>query len=174
MARYIEIVLKKRNVRCVARLLDEEAPKTCEVVWRALPQEGDVFHAKYANNELYTLVPSFAEAEPGLENHTLFPIPGDLLYFYLRPGVRLPREARELADAGLGVVDLAVFYDRNNFLFSPTEGPFPGNVFATIVKNLGAMTRAGNSVWREGAVEERLIYRRLEAEQLKEWDIDEK
>ena len=62
MARYLEIILEKRKVRCVARLLDEEAPRTCEAVWRALPQGGDVFHAKYASNEIFTLVPVLGES----------------------------------------------------------------------------------------------------------------
>ena len=58
MSRYIEITLKKRGISCVARLLDEKAPRTCEAVWNALPQEGEVYHAKYASNEIYALVPA--------------------------------------------------------------------------------------------------------------------
>ena len=54
MARYIEVTLKKRDVSCVAKMLDDLAPKTCEAVWNALPQESDAFHAKYASNEVYT------------------------------------------------------------------------------------------------------------------------
>ena len=40
MPRYMEVLLKKRKVRCVARLLDEEAPKTCEAVWEGLAAGG--------------------------------------------------------------------------------------------------------------------------------------
>ena len=173
LSRYIEIMLEKRNVRCVARMLDEEAPKTCEAVWSALPQSGDVYHAKYASNEIYTLVAPFAEEETGPENRTIAPAKGDVMYFHLPPGFRLPPEARELEAARRGVVDLAVFYDRNNLLLSPSEGLTPGNVFATIVKNMAEMTAAGHSVWREGFVGERLIYSRLEDERLKDWGIDE-
>lgn len=173
MARYIEISLEKRNVSCVARLLNEEAPKTCEVVWRALSLAGNVYHAKYASNEIYILVSLFAEEEPGPENRTIAPAKGDVMYFYIHPGFRLPREAQELGGAGRGVVDLAVFYDRNNLLLSPSEGFTPGNVFATIVKNLEAITAAGHSVWREGFIGERMIYRRLEGQKLRDWGIDE-
>ena len=55
MARFITISLDKRGVSCRARLLDTEAPLTCEAVWNALPQNGSAFHAKYARNEVYTL-----------------------------------------------------------------------------------------------------------------------
>jgi hypothetical protein len=170
MARYIEVILEKRGVRCVARLLDEEAPHTAEAVWRALPQTGDVYHAKYANHEIYTLVPVFAD-KPGFENRTITPIPGDLVYFYIRPGTWVPKEAVELEADSLAVVDLAIFYDRNNLLFSPVEGAFPGNVFGTIVKNLDLMKEAGYRIWREGGLGEKLIFRRLEGEALKEWGL---
>jgi hypothetical protein len=174
LKRYIEIELEKRNVRCVALLLDEQAPKTAEAVWRALPQMGDVFHAKYASNEVYILVPQFATEEPGLENRTVVPSSGDVMYFYLQPGTRLPETAKVLGVGGRAVIDLAVFYDRNNLLLSPSEGFTPGNVFATIVRNLDAMTKAGNSVWREGATGESMVFRRLGGDRLKEWAIEDK
>lgn len=172
MNRYIQISLEKRNVRCVARLLDEEAPKTCEAVWRSLPQVGEVFHAKYASNEVYILVPQFASEEPGPENRTVVPASGEVLYFVLAPGCRLPQEARALGAGGSAVIDLAVFYDRNNLLLSPSEGFTPGNVFAIVVKNLDEMTKAGNSVWREGAIGERMVFSRLEGNNLKQWGLE--
>jgi hypothetical protein len=163
MARYMEIALEKRGVSCVARLLEAEAPLTCDIVWSALPQGGDAFHAKYANNEVYCLVPPLRGAEPGLENSTLMPIPGDVVYFYF-PAGHLPQAVREQHGlAGLpGFVDLAVFYGRNNFLFNPATGPVPGNVFATIVENFEAMAAACNDVWRNGSAGERLSFRRIE------------
>ena len=64
MTRYLEVRLEKRDVRCVARLLDDKAPRTCEAIWNALPLGGQAYHAKYARNEIYALVPSFADPEP--------------------------------------------------------------------------------------------------------------
>ena len=85
MARYLEVCLEKRDVRCVARLLDDKAPRTCEALWNALPLGGQAYHAKYARNEIYALVPSFADPEPGPEHTTITPIPGDLVYFGFEP-----------------------------------------------------------------------------------------
>jgi hypothetical protein len=48
-------------------LLDDDAPRTCEAVWSALPLGGAIYHAKYARNEVYTMLDPFARAEPGLE-----------------------------------------------------------------------------------------------------------
>ena len=161
MARRIEVEFVKRQVRCVAELLDDLAPKTSEAVWQNLPQEGGAYHAKYASNEVYILVPPFASEEPGLENPTMTPITGDLLYFHLPPGlVKLP-EVREVADR-TGLVDLAIFYGRDNLLISPSMGPVPGNRFATITENLDEVVRACDNIWREGFAGERLIFRKLE------------
>lgn len=160
MARKIEIVLEQRGIRAVAEMLDEEAPKTCDAVWNALPQSGSVWHAKFANNEIFILTAPFAPEEPGRENGTVFPIPGDLLYFYLPPGRAVPAEVREQA-AATGLVDLALFYGRNNYLHGP-EGHMPGNLFATITEGLKEMAAACQEIWRHGGASETMTFRRLE------------
>ena len=35
MDRFIEVTLRKRGVSCIARLLDDLAPRTCEAMWNA-------------------------------------------------------------------------------------------------------------------------------------------
>lgn len=163
MTRHMRITLEKRGVSCVARLLEEEAPRTCDAVWAALPQANDVWHAKYASNEIYCLVPPFA-SEPGLENPTLTPIPGDVVYFSFPAGQFLRSFRVEKGiEAYDSVVDLAVFYGRNNFLFDPSVGPVPGNVYATIVEGFEAFARACADVYRNGSAGERLAYARAEA-----------
>ena len=168
MPRYLSITLEKRGVSCVAELLDADAPRTCEAVWNALPQVGPVHHAKYARNEIYTMVPRFAEDEPGQENPTVTPIPGDVVYF--------PFEKWEMANAAYGysadsaqreaehIVDLALFYERNNLLLNPDVGWVPGNVFATIVKGLDEIAAAAQDLWRRGFEGETLHFARHDGE----------
>ena len=60
MSRFMKIALERRGVSCVAQLLDKDAPRTCDAVWEALPLGGDAYHAKYARNEVYTMVERFA------------------------------------------------------------------------------------------------------------------
>ena len=168
MARHLSIELPKHDVRAVARLLDDEAPRTCEAVWSALPVGGDVYHAKYARNELYTFVPPVSEGLIGPENPTVTPIPGDLVYFEFASGV-LPAASHGYAeDQGAAgrdmVVDLAVFYGRNNLLLNGDVGWVPGNVFATVVEGLDDLVAAGNDVWRAGAVGEELRFARRDGE----------
>lgn len=166
MPRHLDISLEKRGVTCVARMLDEQAPRTCAAVWDALPLGSDVYHAKYARNEIYTFVPTFSTVAPGRENTTITPIPGDVVYF--------PFEQWQMANAAYGyatdsvqreaeqVIDLALFYERNNLLLNPDSGFVPGNVFATIVRGLDELAAAAQDLWRRGSEGETLRFARHE------------
>ncbi|MEU4134181.1 DUF3830 family protein [Streptomyces wuyuanensis] len=159
--RFIEVSLTKRGVHCTARLLDDRAPLTCRAVWDALPLGGDVYHAKYARNEIYALFPAFADREPPLENPTVTPIPGDLCYFTF--------SGTELGTAAYGydrdlsrpvTVDLALFYERNNLLLNGDTGWVPGIVWGQVVDGLDRMADACQDLWRAGALGETLSFRR--------------
>ena len=163
MPKYMKIALEKRGISCIARLLEEDAPRTCAALWEALPQGGPVYHAKYARNEIYSIVPRFAQTEPDLENPTVTPIPGDICYFSFPSGM-LDRQFKE--EKGIqqlpGVIDLALFYGRNNLLLNADVGWVVGNVFATVIEGLEDMARAGNDIWRAGSIDERLTFSRYE------------
>ncbi|WP_369271260.1 DUF3830 family protein [Streptomyces sp. R11] len=162
--RFIEVSLVKRGIHCTAKLLDDRAPLTCAAVWDALPLAGDVYHAKYARNEIYALFPPFAETEPPLENPTVTPIPGDLCYFAFA-GTELGTKSygydREVRP-GTTVVDLALFYERNNLLLNGDVGWVPGIVWGQIVEGLEELAQGCNDLWRAGALGESLRFRRLE------------
>ncbi|MFD0855386.1 DUF3830 family protein [Actinomadura adrarensis] len=157
------ITLERRGVSCIAELLEKDAPRTCEAVWQALPQGGDAYHAKYARNEVYTMVERFSDQPIGQENPTVTPIPGDVVYFDFHGGMLDRSFKEEKGIDGLpGVVDLAIFYGRNNLLLNGDVGWVPGNVYGTIVDGLDRMAEACNDVWRSGGVGERLVYARYE------------
>ncbi|MGO1523543.1 MAG: DUF3830 family protein [Nesterenkonia sp.] len=169
MTRYITITLEKRGVSCVAKMLDDAAPRTCAAVWDSLPQSGQVYHGKYARNEIYNLVPAFSSVEPGKENTTVTPIPGDVCYFTFdsddlgNPGYGYEAAADVHAEdptARKSIIDLAVFYGRNNLLINGDQGWIPGNVFATIVEGLDEMAEACQSIWMDGARGETLAFAR--------------
>ena len=169
MTRYITITLEKRGVSCLAKMLDDAAPRTCAAVWDSLPQSGQVYHGKYARNEIYNLVPAFSSVEPGKENTTVTPIPGDVCYFTFdsddlgNPGYGYEAEAGVHAEdpaAAKSIIDLAVFYGRNNLLINGDQGWIPGNVFATIVEGLDEMAEACQSIWMDGARGETLAFAR--------------
>ncbi|MFI6344165.1 DUF3830 family protein [Streptomyces sp. NPDC050560] len=163
--RFIEVAFAKRGVHCTAKLLDDRAPLTCDAVWQALPLSGDVYHAKYARNEVYALFPPFAPEEPPLENPTITPIPGDLCYFSFN-GTQLGSQAYGYnatgaeVRAGATMVDLALFYERNNLLINGDLGWIPGIVWGQVVDGLEEMADACQDLWRAGATGESLVFRR--------------
>ncbi len=163
MTRFIEINLQKRGVLAVARLLDEQAPRTCDVIWDALPRAGDAYHAKYARNEIYALVPAFADPEPGPEHTTITPIPGDVVYFGFEP-YQLAATTHGYHDQSPDerLVDLAVFYGRNNLLLNPDFGWVPGNVFASIEEGLDELAVAAQDMWMNGVTGEQISFTRGE------------
>ncbi|MPV50839.1 MULTISPECIES: DUF3830 family protein [unclassified Pseudactinotalea] len=163
MTRFITLTLERRGVGCRAELLDDVAPATCAAVWDALPAAGDAFHAKYARNEVYTLLPRLRTA-PRRENPTVTPIPGDVCLFDFEPweigNPAYGYDEGSEAHAEQGATDLAFFYGRNNLLLNGDVGWVPGNVFATITEGLPAMAAAGNDLWRHGFAGERLLIAR--------------
>ena len=72
--------------------------------------------------------------EPPLENPTVTPIPGDLCYFTFA-GTELGTTSygydREVRTRRTTVVDLALFYERNNLLLNGDVGWVPGIVWGT-------------------------------------------
>ncbi|WP_446667443.1 DUF3830 family protein [Janibacter limosus] len=159
----MSITLESRGVVCRARLLEEEAPLTCDAVWDALPAGGDAFHAKYARNEVYTLLPRITAA-PHRENPTITPIPGDVCLFDFEPreigNPAYGYDPGSTAHAEQGATDPAIFYGRNNLLINGDLGWVPGSVFGAIEEGLPEMAAACNDLWRHGFAGERLVFAR--------------
>lgn len=160
MDRYITVSLGARGVRCTARLLDQQAPRTTQAVWQALPLGGQVFHGKYARNDIYCLVSPFAETEPGRESSTVTPIPGDLCYFsFAADELVAPSHGYEGTYGSADrIIDIALFYGRNNLLLNGDSGWCPGNVFASVKEGLAEMQEACRDLWMGGVRSETLTY----------------
>jgi hypothetical protein len=134
----MRILFPNRKVEAVAELLETQAPRTCDAVWDALPFEGEALHAKWAGHEIWTAMPAIPL--PGPENQTIFPLPGDVLFFHF-PGASY---------VGEDVYDFALFYDRDSVCFGP-QGFIPGNRFAAVVDNLEGLQEACRRIHREGS-----------------------
>lgn len=64
----------------LAEMLDDEAPKVCQLVWEMLPVESKAIHGMYSGAEVFVMVNEPRLAPP--ENMVQLPLPGELLYFY--------------------------------------------------------------------------------------------
>jgi hypothetical protein len=78
--RQVRITFPASGVSALAELLDDEAPKVCELVWQMLPVQAKAIHGMYSGAEVFVMVdqPQPAPAE----NLVQLPLPGELLYFY--------------------------------------------------------------------------------------------
>ena len=153
---FVRVGLRKRGISVRLRMRWDRSPWTCGAIAERLPIEGQVWHAKYANNEVYTLVPVIAEAYRG-EWRCLYPGPGDLMYLPIDSGFFMPPGAPAM-DQSKGLIDIAYFYERGNNLAGPT-GTALGNIFATAtsVDELEKMASACSDIWFSGAVAEKLF-----------------
>lgn len=94
------------------------------------------------------------------------PHPGDVVYFSFEQWqLATPSHgysAGEQPHRAAQIVDLALFYERNNLLLNPDYGFVPANVFATIVRGLDELAAASQDLWKRGVEGETLSFRRRE------------
>jgi hypothetical protein len=156
MPRHVRVRFVEEGVAAVARLLEDEAPETCEAIWANLPLEGEVYHSKRSGSDFYILPPAI-EPDPGTENATRTPIAGDLTYAHVEAYAAsvVPPALSEANPDGMG--DLCVWYQRDNY--HPGQGL---NLFARVVENLGEFADACGRLHREGYADETLRFERAE------------
>ncbi len=70
-------VLSMGSLRAVIGLSEDKAPQTCTRIWRSLPLQGPLSHAKFAGEEVVFMIPLVMEAE--YLKSTIEP--GDVLYY---------------------------------------------------------------------------------------------
>jgi hypothetical protein len=133
------LVFPSENTTAVAELLEKEAPRTCETLWKALPFEGDLIHAMWSGPETYLPIDPAIRIEP--EHQTLHPLPGEI-GFYSVSGGRIIGWPDDMAE-------IAFFYGRGARPSMPT-GPVAMNVFARIVEGLSEFSTVCARLHKEG------------------------
>lgn len=148
---FVTVGLKERHIDVRLKLRWDHSPETCQTLVDMLPLAEQVWHAKYANNEIYMLIDS-PQILPPPEWQTVFPAPGDLVYIPLPYGIPLPDSVPK-ADRERGLLDVAYFYDRASSLQNSPYGPLPGTIVATAtdIEAVERMSAACNDVWFKGA-----------------------
>jgi hypothetical protein len=118
-----EIVFRfvEEDVAAPARLLREQAPETCSVVWDALPASGLARHGIYSGSEVYLILPVVLTAPR--EHATTIVGTGDVGFLTVEKG------------SGYGIEEsyseVCWFYDLDAIPSMP-EGPIAVNVFARL------------------------------------------
>ena len=153
---HVTLGLVERNVSINLRLRWSTAPENCQALINLLPISKQVWHAKYANNEIYLLCQEPDPAPPP-EAVSMYPSRGDLVFLPLPVGVPLPKGLPGI-EAGRSVLDIAYFYEAGNSLLGGPHGPLGGTIVATAetLDDIDLMATACRDVWFAGAVREEM------------------
>ncbi|MGH9590533.1 MAG: DUF3830 family protein [Terracidiphilus sp.] len=120
--RQIRLTFPETGESVIADLLEAEAPRVCEVVWKMLPLEKKMTHGMYSGPEIFMVLEG-AQAVP-MENDVQLPLPGELLYFY-DPGT-------SAGGGNRAVSEICVVYNRGVALKQHDAVPTFACVFARI------------------------------------------
>lgn len=142
MSKQIEIEFE-RGGKFILSLLEDEAPKTCKLVWDALPIESEAQHAQYSGQLMFWFTPTIRFDE--LENPKLMGLfPGDLTFnphFLHKLHVQTPSVA----------VPQEMLYVYGGCIPADWCGPSPVNHFAkTVQGSLEELVEIGKRTRRQG------------------------
>jgi hypothetical protein len=139
MRRAIVFRFPDEDVVATARMLEEQAPETCNAVWDALPASGLARHGVYSGSEVYLILPSLITVPR--EHATTIVGPGDVGFLTVEKG------------SGYGIEEsyseVCWFYDLDATPSMP-EGPIAVNVFARLY-DADDFIAACRRMWLEGA-----------------------
>ena len=130
----MDVQIKVGNLRFVARLETEAAPKSCHAFQNMLPLEAQLVQARWSGEAAW--IP-FGELDLGLgyENATSHPGPGQLLLY---PG---------------GMSETEILFPYGATQFGSKMGQLAGNHFATIYEGNDRLKDLGELVLWRGAQE---------------------
>ena len=146
----LTVELPEKNIRATARLLPDAAPGICPLIWEALaePLETMTAHAAFDGEEIYCFLPPFSSAPP-LENQTMRPRPGDLMFFFAAPNAFVCTRDSRLSGGAPAVYELAFMYGETDLRHFYEEG-FRGSLVGRIEDGHEAFALACSETLRDG------------------------
>jgi len=148
MSRRIELEIVEARTMAIAQLLEDKAPRTCEAMWEALedPIESRALHAIWLGRTIEVGVPEgnrvFDPDDIPLENGTVYPLPGDLLWKHFSPNAIRGLESP--------LWDIMIVYGPEAIMRTPA-GAAPCSVWARITDNLESFCEECAKMWFGGA-----------------------
>jgi hypothetical protein len=146
----LELALKREGKTFTARMLWDDAPRTCEAVATMLELEpivGLTYHSIYSGHEFYVYCPS---VDVPLENHIVYPKPGQLVYYYLPSRTYASMHVHKERMGDVDTAEVAIWYGPGD-LRIVTETGIRGNLFAEVLpEQLAEFYAAGNAILSNG------------------------
>ena len=120
------------SLEFIARLEEEDAPKTCAAFRQLLPFRNKLIQARWSGEAAWIPLGEF-DVGVGFENHTCYPGAGQLLLY---PG---------------GYSETEILFPYGYTSFASKMGQLAGNHFLTIVTGVERLRELGRLVLWEGA-----------------------
>jgi hypothetical protein len=120
------------GVTAEAALYDEAAPRVCAAIYASLesPLETLTSHACFDGHEVFCFLPPFPQPPP-IENRTMRPQPGELMFFYAGPNEFACMASDRLTGGSDAVHELAFMYgevDLRHFWEDGLHGSLVGRI----------------------------------------------
>ena len=126
------IAIVVADLRFLARLETEKAPKTTARFRAMLPLKAKILQARWSGEAAWIPFGDL-NLDLGFENHTSYPAPGHLLLY---PG---------------GVSETEILFPYGSTMFASKAGQLAGNHFATIYEGNDQLAALGHLIVWEGA-----------------------
>lgn len=142
--------LPEKGVSVRAVLYAEAAPTVSRLVYESLaePLQAQTSHACFDGEEVYCFLPSFA-VKPPLENRTMRPRPGELMFFHAEPKAFACTADDRLSGGASAVFELAFMYGEVDLRHYWEDG-FHGSLVGCIEDGLPAFAAACRATLNEG------------------------
>ena len=146
----LRLELADYGVVATAVLYEHAAPRVTRLVYASLEQALDTHtrHACFDGQEVYCFLPPFPE-EPPLENRTMRPAAGDIMFFYAPPNEFAATMDERLSGGNPAVHELAIMYGEVDLRHYWEEG-FHGSLVGRIDEGLEAFASACGQTLSDG------------------------
>jgi hypothetical protein len=141
------------GVEAEVALLADAAPRVSRAIYDALaePLETHTAHACFDGYEVFCFLPPFPEPPP-IENRTMRPEPGELMFFYAGPNEFASLASDRLTGGADAVHELAFMYGEVDLRHFWEDG-FHGSLVGVVDEGLEAFAAACGRTLAEGATE---------------------
>ena len=146
----LQVELPDKGVSVRALLYADAAPTVSRLVYESLatPLQTETSHACFDGEEVYCFLPPFA-TKPPLENRTMRPRPGELMFFHADPNEFACTADDRLSGGSSAVYELAFMYGDVDLRHYWEDG-FHGSLIGRIEEGLPEFAAACRATLNEG------------------------
>ena len=144
------VELPDHGVRATMTLYSDAAPAVTRLIYESLaqPLETHTAHACFDGHEVYCFLPPFSETPP-LENRTMRPRPGEVMFFHAAPNAFAVTADDRLNGGSPSVFELAFMYGEVDLRHYWEDG-FHGSLVGRIEDGAEAFAAACAQTLNEG------------------------